>query len=148
MTQTTFYALDNDPEVMQFLNGGIPTPRDVIQNEILPNFLHDDAQYPGYGFWAVAAKESGMFLGWLSLRATGAYPGEASLGFRLRKSAWVMGMRPKWRKPFFIKVSRSWAYSVSSQQHMRKMYRLAVSWKNWDETGAKVSLHNRRFDAH
>ena len=82
------YALDNDPEVMQFLNGGIPAPRDVIQNEILPNFLHDDAQYPGYGFWAVAAKESGMFLGWLSLRATGADPGEAALGFRLRKSAW------------------------------------------------------------
>jgi RimJ/RimL family protein N-acetyltransferase len=28
------YDLDSDPAVMRFLNGGTPTPRDVIQREI------------------------------------------------------------------------------------------------------------------
>jgi len=31
--------LDSDPEVMRFINGGRPTPRDEIENEVLPAFL-------------------------------------------------------------------------------------------------------------
>lgn len=29
-------ALDNDPEVMRFFNGGLPTSREVIQAQTLP----------------------------------------------------------------------------------------------------------------
>ena len=32
-------ALDSDPEVMRFLTGGPPTPRDVLQNDYLPAYL-------------------------------------------------------------------------------------------------------------
>ena len=59
------FALDNDPEVMCYINGGTPTPRAVVENEILPGFIYYDARYPVYGFWAAAAKISGDFLGWL-----------------------------------------------------------------------------------
>ena len=31
--------LDSDPEVMRFLTGGRPTPREVVQHDILPAFL-------------------------------------------------------------------------------------------------------------
>ena len=31
--------LDSDPEVMRFINGGRPTPRDEIENDVLPAFL-------------------------------------------------------------------------------------------------------------
>ncbi len=31
--------LDSDPEVMRFLTGGTPVPRDVIENHVLPGFL-------------------------------------------------------------------------------------------------------------
>ncbi len=44
--------LDGDPEVMRYLNGGTPTPRDVIEREILPRFLAVDRRHPGLGFWA------------------------------------------------------------------------------------------------
>jgi RimJ/RimL family protein N-acetyltransferase len=31
--------LDSDPEVMRFINSGRPTPRDEIENDVLPAFL-------------------------------------------------------------------------------------------------------------
>jgi len=85
------FDLDNDPEVMRFINGGTPTPRDVIENEILPGFLHYDEGFPGYGFWAAIERASGDFLGWFSFRPAEGAPHEASLGYRLHKAAWGQG---------------------------------------------------------
>jgi RimJ/RimL family protein N-acetyltransferase len=84
--------LDSDPEVMRFINGGIPTPRDVIQNEILPRFLRDYERFAGYGYWAAIEKTSGGFLGWFGFRPPdGGSPGDVELGYRLRKSVWGHG---------------------------------------------------------
>jgi RimJ/RimL family protein N-acetyltransferase len=60
--------LDGDPEVMKYINGGRPTPREEIQNEYLPWFLHYYDQESGYGFWAAVEKSTGEFLGWFHLR--------------------------------------------------------------------------------
>lgn len=86
------WELDSDPAVMRYLNGGTPTPREVIARELLPGFLRDYARGDGYGFWAVVEKDSGRFLGWISLRPSedGA-PGDATLGYRLRRAAWGRG---------------------------------------------------------
>ena len=84
--------LDSDPEVMRFLNGGTPTPREVIQHDILPRFLHDYERFAGYGCWAAIAKATGDFLGWFSLRPPeGASPDQVELGYRLRQAAWGQG---------------------------------------------------------
>ena len=85
-------ALDSDPEVMRYLTGGAPTPRDVIEREILPRFLRSYEQGDGYGVWAVIERATGDFLGWLSFqRQVGGVPGSVSLGYRLRRSAWGKG---------------------------------------------------------
>jgi RimJ/RimL family protein N-acetyltransferase len=85
-------TLDADPDVMQFVTGGIPTSRDEIENEILPAFLGYYEHDEGYGFWAAIEKLTGQFLGWFHFRPReGASPGEAELGYRLRKSAWGKG---------------------------------------------------------
>jgi hypothetical protein len=34
------YELNSDPEVMWFLTGGEPTPREVVSGRIIPFFLH------------------------------------------------------------------------------------------------------------
>lgn len=84
--------LDADPEVMRYINGGRPTPRDEVQNEILPWFLHYYEGSDGYGFWAAMEKATGEFVGWFHLRPEkGADPREPELGYRLRKSAWGKG---------------------------------------------------------
>ncbi len=86
------FDLDSDPDVMRFINGGRPTPRDVIQNDTLPRFLHYYERFAGYGFWAAVEKATGEFLGWFHFRPPqGASPDEAELGYRLRKSAWGKG---------------------------------------------------------
>jgi RimJ/RimL family protein N-acetyltransferase len=86
------FDLDSNPEVMRFLNGGTPTPRDVIEDEILPRFLRCDERFAAYGFWAAIEKATGEFLGWFSFRPPeGARPGEVELGYRLRRAAWGQG---------------------------------------------------------
>ena len=86
------FDLDGDPEVMRFLTGGKPTPREVIRNETLPRILHYYERFAGFGFWAAVEKSTGDFLGWFEFRPPeGGGPDEAELGYRLRKSAWGKG---------------------------------------------------------
>src|SRR5712692_4165214 len=83
------FDLDSDPEVMRFINGGTPTPRDVIEHDLLPRFLWYYEQSAGYGFWAAIEKATGEFLGWFHFRPpAGAGPDVVELGYRLRKAAW------------------------------------------------------------
>ena len=51
--------LDSDPEVMHFINGGRPTARDEIENELLPAFFGHYERFAGYGFWAAVEKSTG-----------------------------------------------------------------------------------------
>jgi RimJ/RimL family protein N-acetyltransferase len=84
--------LDGDPDVMRFINGGRPTPRQEIENDVLPRFLDYYERFPGYGFWAAVEKSTERFVGWFHFRpAEGAHTDEIELGYRLRKSAWGKG---------------------------------------------------------
>ena len=52
------FELDNDPDVMLYINGGAPVPREEIVDETLPAFLGYYDRFDGYGFWAVIEKDS------------------------------------------------------------------------------------------
>jgi RimJ/RimL family protein N-acetyltransferase len=84
--------LDGDPDVMRFINGGRPTPREEIESEVLPAFLGYYERFAGYGFWAAVERSTGQFVGWFHFRpADAARPDDVELGYRLRKSAWGKG---------------------------------------------------------
>ena len=84
--------LDADPEVMHFITGGKPTPRETIENEILPHFIDYYRRFDGYGFWPAIEKSTGKFIGWFHLRPPAGRPAdEPELGYRLRRSAWGQG---------------------------------------------------------
>jgi len=84
--------LDADPEVMRFVNGGTPTPREAIEHGYLPGWLDYYARGDRYGFWAAIERSSGAFLGWFHLRPLpGAPDDEPELGYRLRRAAWGRG---------------------------------------------------------
>lgn len=86
------YELDSDPEVMRYLTGGKPTPRDVIERDILPTFLASYQLHAGLGVWAAIEKASGQFVGWFSMRAKDvANPYTVELGYRLRRASWGQG---------------------------------------------------------
>jgi RimJ/RimL family protein N-acetyltransferase len=84
--------LDSDPEVMRFINGGRPTSREEVRNDILPAFLAYYQRFAGYGFWAAVEKSTGEFLGWFHFRPPpDADVDDVELGYRLRRSAWGKG---------------------------------------------------------
>ena len=84
--------LDSDPEVMLYINGGSPTPRREVEDDILPAFLAYYRRGPGYGFWAMERSSDGTFLGWVHFRPDHNSPAdEPELGYRLRRSAWGEG---------------------------------------------------------
>ncbi|WP_091674924.1 GNAT family N-acetyltransferase [Amycolatopsis marina] len=84
--------LDADPEVMRYLSAGPGPTRHEIRDEVLPWMRGYDEREPGYGFWAAEATLEGDFLGWFELRPLpDREPGEAELGYRLRRSAWGKG---------------------------------------------------------
>ncbi|MCL4831108.1 MAG: GNAT family N-acetyltransferase [Caldilineaceae bacterium] len=85
------FALDNDPAVMRYINGGTPTPREIVEQQILPGFLRYDDAAPGFGFWAAEEKATGEFVGWFVFRPTDDNPGEVALGYRLHRMAWGKG---------------------------------------------------------
>ena len=83
------FELNSDPEVMRYLNGGKPTPREEIRDTIIPFHLDYYEQFDGLGTWAAQARSTGEFLGWFHFR-----PGPSEgvdLGYRLRRSAWNKG---------------------------------------------------------
>jgi RimJ/RimL family protein N-acetyltransferase len=86
-------ALDSDPGVMRFLTGE-PTPREVIETKILPEFRSEHASR--LGCWAAVERSTGAFVGWFQLRRP-QWPLEpqgrddAELGYRLRISCWGKG---------------------------------------------------------
>jgi RimJ/RimL family protein N-acetyltransferase len=78
-------ALERDPEVMRFLNGGRPPPLDGIDE----NAGYLMPRGGEAGIWTAAERASGLFAGWFSLRSDQA--GAAELGFRLRRAMWGRG---------------------------------------------------------
>jgi RimJ/RimL family protein N-acetyltransferase len=86
------FELDNDPEVMFYINAGAPVPREEIVDETLPAFLSYYERFEGYGFWAVVEKSSDRFLGWFHFRPRpGDPPLEPELGYRLHRFGWGRG---------------------------------------------------------
>jgi RimJ/RimL family protein N-acetyltransferase len=86
------FDLNSDPEVMRYINGGRPTPREVIRDEIIPFHLAVYDRLDRLGTWAAESGDSGEFLGWFHFRpGPGPDITNIDLGYRLRRSAWHRG---------------------------------------------------------
>ena len=125
------FDLDSDPEVMRFLTGGKPTPREVIRDETLPRILHYYERFAGFGFWAAIERSTGDFLGWFEFRPQeGSGTDEAELGYRLRRSAWGRGYATEGSRALIRKgfselgvrrvVAETMAVNIASRRVMEK----------------------------
>ncbi len=86
------FALDRDPEVMRHISKGAPTPREAIEQKILPGWL-DFYRHPRpHGFWAIEWLSSGQFVGWVHLRPDRISAPELELGYRLARAVWGQGI--------------------------------------------------------
>ncbi len=85
------WELDSDPEVMRLLNGGQPTPYDVVRDTDIPRFLAYHEKHAGLGYWAVEEKETKAFVGRFFLKIDRSDPTSLELGYRLKRSVWGKG---------------------------------------------------------
>jgi len=85
-------ALDSDPEVMRFINGGEPADPALIRTQTLPRLLHDYPVLSTRGYWAAEEKAARTFLGWFELRPLEEHSAAVvELGYRLHRAAWGKG---------------------------------------------------------
>jgi RimJ/RimL family protein N-acetyltransferase len=86
--------LDSDPEVMRFLNGGLPSTRAFYADDVFPRWAAMEAKLPGQGFFAAFHRTAPgrPFVGWFHLRPAHHWPGELELGYRLRREFWGDGL--------------------------------------------------------
>jgi RimJ/RimL family protein N-acetyltransferase len=124
--------LDSDPEVMRYLNGGVATPREVAEREILPRFLSYYERYEGFGVWAAVEKATEIFIGWFSLRPHDeSRPDEVELGYRLRRSAWGRGYATEGAQALIRRsfaalgvqrvIATTYEYNTASRRVMEKL---------------------------
>ncbi|MFT3986671.1 GNAT family N-acetyltransferase [Aestuariivirga sp.] len=81
-----FMALERDPEVMLFLNGGHPV--DSEQGD--PNSLFLMPRGAEDHLWTARRKDNGAFVGWFYFGPE-QEEREAELGYRLRRAEWGQG---------------------------------------------------------
>ena len=74
-------ALDADPEVMRFVNGGRSTPRVEAARIVERSLGHR---------WVAFERDGDAFVGWFGLRPAGAH--ERELGYRVRRVFWGRGL--------------------------------------------------------
>jgi len=90
------FELDQDPEVMRYINGGKVSSWEDIEKIYLPRLNSYTNPDTGWGMWKAEVKSSKEFIGWILVRPMGFFSDEPKfddieLGWRFKRSAWGKG---------------------------------------------------------
>jgi len=90
------WELDQDPEVMHFINGGKPNSMDTIKEVFLPRMKAYTDETKGWGIWQVSDKITQEYVGWVLVRPMGFFSDEPKLndlelGWRFFQKSWGKG---------------------------------------------------------
>jgi RimJ/RimL family protein N-acetyltransferase len=88
-------ALDADPAVMRFINGGTPVPRERIERDFGPKLVEGwdpFCERDRRTIYCACDRGSGAFLGWFHVKPGRRWPEDLELGYRLARSAWGRGL--------------------------------------------------------
>jgi len=90
------WELDQDPEVMHFINGGKANSMETIKDVFLPRMQAYTDVNKGWGIWQVSDKASQEYLGWVLVRPMDFFTdkpnfSDLELGWRFFKKTWGKG---------------------------------------------------------
>jgi RimJ/RimL family protein N-acetyltransferase len=90
------FDLDQNPDVMKFINGGKTTSMDDIKNIFLPRMASYTNPDKGWGLWKVNVLQSNLFIGWVLVRPMDFFTenpqfNDLELGWRFKQESWGKG---------------------------------------------------------
>ncbi len=90
------WELDQDEDVMKFINGGSKTSREETNSVFIPRIKAFSNPSLGWGLWRVINKQNDESIGWILVRPFGFFtPSPQSenleLGWRFKRSSWGQG---------------------------------------------------------
>lgn len=90
------WELDQDPEVMHFINGGKPNNMDTIKEVFIPRMKAYTDEAKGWGIWQASDKVTQEYLGWVLVRPMSFFTDEPKLndlelGWRFFQKSWGKG---------------------------------------------------------
>ncbi len=116
------YELDQDREVMRFINGGVLTTQDEIENVYLPRLKQYTNQKNGWGLWKVFTRENHDYIGWILIRPVGFFGkkpdyNNLEMGWRFFKKSWGKG--------FAIEAAESIKMALIAQTNINTLSAIA-----------------------
>ena len=90
------WQLDQDPEVMKYLNGGTPTSMEQVHSVFIPRMEKYRDSEKGWGLWQVSDKTTDEYLGWVLVRPMAFFTDspdyqDLELGWRFFQKSWGKG---------------------------------------------------------
>ena len=90
------YQIDQDKEVMRYINGGKKTSREDVLKVFIPRMESYRNTVQGWGLWKVKLKKSGDYIGWVLVRPMNFFSDfpeldNIELGWRFMRKSWGKG---------------------------------------------------------
>ncbi|MDB9824428.1 GNAT family N-acetyltransferase [bacterium] len=94
--EAILWALDQDPLVMKYINGGKATSREDMRSIYLPRLIQYTSPAKGLGMWAVSTQATNEFIGWILVRPMAFFTDfpktdNLELGWRFKQKVWGKG---------------------------------------------------------
>ncbi len=116
------YELDQDPEVMRFINGGVLTTQIEIEQVYLPRLKQYTHQKNGWGLWKVFTREDHKYIGWILIRPVGFF-GE-NTDYKNLEMGWRF-FKKHWGKGYATEAAESIKWALIAQTDINKLSAIA-----------------------
>ncbi|MFT5521009.1 MAG: RimJ/RimL family protein N-acetyltransferase [Enterobacterales bacterium] len=90
------YELDQDKDVMRYVNDGTITTREYLTEVLLPRMDTYRSESEGWGLWKVIITQTDQFIGWVLVRPMNFFSDAPDLdniemGWRFKRDSWGNG---------------------------------------------------------
>lgn len=107
----SLFELDQDSEVMRYINGGKKTSRDDLENISIPRMESYTRAQHGWGLWKVSVTRTNEFIGWVLVRPMDYFSDlpqldNLEIGWRFKQSAWGQGFATEAAKQITLIIAK------------------------------------------
>lgn len=117
------FELDQDTEVMRYINGGRKSTMEEINNVLMPRLLSYRNTDNGWGIWKVTVKADNSYIGWVLVRPMDFFTDaplfdDLELGWRFKQVSWGKG--------YATEAAHAIKDAMTEQKGIRKFSAMAI----------------------